>query len=202
VKTTTLPSAEQLKQLDEGVQAGARDAIAIGRIAAERGAGTLAAKAASARRELARATAAGAGKERLERLRAQASAYAERARQGAEQAKMARSLEKIGAAFGQRPAAYGRAVDERGRGHADLPVALVTEGGETLVAGRTDEDGYFALSLSASTEVTGDVVLRIGDKGALGAFPVTSQGRLLPPREIVVTGRRGGGDTTVPPKRG
>jgi hypothetical protein len=201
VKTTTLPSAEQLKQLDEGVQTGARDAIAIGRIAAERSAGTLAAKAASARRELARAAAAGAGKERLEHLRAQAAAYAARAGQGAEQLKMARTLEKIGAAYGQRPAAYGRAVDERGRGHAGLSVALVTERGETLVAGRTDEEGYFALSLAATPDVAGDVLLRLGEGGSLGSFPVTNNGRLLPPREILFSGPRGGRDTTEPPKK-
>lgn len=201
MKTTTLPNEDQLKQLDDGLQTGAHDAIGISRIAAERGAGTLAAKAASARRELARATAAGVSRERLDRLRALASAYAERARLGMEHAKMARGLEKIGAAFGQRPAAYGRAVDERGRPHADLPVALVTEGGEPLVAGYTDEDGYFALSLPASADVSGDVVLHVGERGTLGAFPVTSQGRLLPPRATLVTGPRAGRDTTVPPKQ-
>ena len=199
--TTTPFSAEQLKQFDEGVRAGIHDVIAIGRIAAERGAATLAAKAASAHRELTRAAAAGASRERLERLRARATAYAERARKVAEQATMARSLERIGGAFGRRPAAYGRAVDERGKGHADLPVALVNEAGEVLVAGHTDDEGYFALALPAGVEVTGDVVLRVGERGALGAFPVTSQGRLIPPREVLVTGPRGGRVTTVPPKK-
>lgn len=200
MKTTTLPSAEQLKQLDDAVQAAPHETIALGRIAAERAAGTLAAKAASARREMARA-AAGAGRERVERLRALASIYTERAGQVAEQVKMARTLEKIGAAYGQRPAAYGRAVDERGRGHDGLPVALVTERGETLASGRTDEDGYFALSAGTPTDATGEVLLRVGEGGSLGSFPVTSNGRPLPPREIRVSGPRGRRDTTVPPKK-
>ncbi len=201
VKTTKLPSAEQLKQLDEAIQTGAQDSIAIGRSAAERGAGTLAAKAASASRELARATAGGADKERLNRLRARVGTYTERARQGGEQMKMARSLEKIAAAYGQRPAAYGRAVDERGKGHTDLPVALVTEAGETLAAGRTDDEGYFALSLSAPADVAGEVLLHVGEGAALGTFEVTSRGRLLPPREILARGPRGVRRTTKLPKK-
>ena len=202
MKATTLPSAEQLKQFDDAVQAAPQVVIGLARIAAERAAATLAAKAASARREVARASAAGAGRERLERLRALASAYEARAEQSAEHLTSARVLERLGAVFGQRPAAYGRAVDERGRGHANLPVALVTERGETLAEGRTDEDGYFAVSLATPPAATGEVLLRVGEGGSLGTFAVTSQGRLLPPREIRVSGPRGGRDTRARPPDG
>jgi hypothetical protein len=185
------PSAEQLKQLDDAIQIGARDSIAIGRIAAERGAGTLAVKAASAQRELARAAKGAADRERLERLRARVATYTERARQAGDHMKMARNLEKIAPAYGQRPAAYGRAVDERGDGHADLPVALVTEAGETLAAGRTNDEGYFALSGSAPAKAADEVLLQVGERAALGTFAVTSRGRPLPPRAIVARGPRG-----------
>ena len=206
MKATTIPSPEQIKQFDDAVQSTPQLVIALARIAAERNAATLAAKAASTRRELARATAAKVDRKRVEQLRALAASYSERAGQGAEHLKMAMTLEKIGVAYGQRPAAYGRAVDERGRGHANLPVALATEQGETLAEGRTDEDGYFALSAALPTDATGEVVLRVGEGGSLGTFAVTSRGRLIPPREIRVSGPRGGRVTKTshpdgPPKK-
>ena len=201
-KPAPLPTAEQLKRLGEAVNTGTRDLIGVGRMAAERSAVTLAAKAASARRELTRASAAHAHRERLESLRARAAAYTERARQSAEQTNLAGSIEKIGAAFGQRPAAYGRAVDERGRGHADVPVAIMTEAGETLATGHTDEEGYFAISQSVAAKVAGDVVLQVGKGGALGTYPLTSRGRLVPPREIIASGPRSGGRTKTVPKKG
>ena len=200
VNASAIPGTEHLAEFHDAVDSTPQVVIALARVAAERGAGTLAAKAASTRRELARATAAGASRERLARLRAQAATYADQAALGAERLKTAKTLERIGSAYGQRPAAYGRAVDERGRPHADLPVALVTERGETLAEGRTDEDGYFAISVEAPVAAAGDVLLRVGEGGALGSFAVTSRGRLLPPREIRVSGRRVR-VATEPPKK-